>query len=519
MLLQQAAISSSFVSRNGRELLLEVFTEQSFAPVSTSLGRQQLKRPISITFFAHKATKNARALRLPNEFEFDSLKKLEQRLKRTRSDADAHVDYGGLHVYAPPLSLSHLHRSNASLSLSYIPRKIPKNAYDLYELERNATLAKFDAQQPKLRPKFRNDEDITGPVVCRRNNWQSKIFPVCNNFHESTLDRDFDRSNTGGDVLQEYSIHFRGHGYFRDSWLLERPDKHGTRNANTKTTGQSKNSNSSNDISSSFVWKSMRLKDYFDYDYDMMYQIHREAIIMERLTASERIVDIYGHCGTSIFAENMEEDVTPAIVPGDGYMRQKDLNRLEKTDVHPMNNLTAMEKLDMALVMAESLADIHGYKGGVISHGDTHPDQWLRSRNGKVKLNDFNNAEIFDFNEAENRYCKIFRCFGGTFRSPEEFRCIRANEAMDTYSMGNNIYSLLTGLWPFYNFSEDDEAKVQGLMIDQKLRPLVDPRYRSRSLIESELVAIMEECWEWEPDRRISIFEVVRRLRELKAKL
>jgi hypothetical protein len=59
---------------------------------------------------------------------------------------------------------------------------------------------------------------------------------------------------------------------------------------------------------------------------------------------------------------------------------------LETTDVHPMNNLTAVEKLDMALVMAESLADIHGYKGGVIAHGDVHPDQWLRSSTGQVKL-------------------------------------------------------------------------------------------------------------------------------------
>jgi hypothetical protein len=85
--------------------------------------------------------------------------------------------------------------------------------------------------------------------------------------------------------------------------------------------------------------------------------------------------------------------------------------------------------------------------------------------------------------------------------------------------MGNNIYSLLTGLWPFYNFPEDDEETVQKLLIDQKIRPLVDPRYRTRSLIESKLVTIMEECWEWEPDRRISIFDVVRQLGELKATL
>jgi hypothetical protein len=78
-------------------------------------------------------------------------------------------------------------------------------------------------------------------------------------------------------------------------------------------------------------------------------------------------------------------------------MLQKDLDKLETMDVHPMNNLTLAEKLDMALVMAESLADIHGYRGGVIAHGDVHPDQWLRSSTGQIKVNDFNNAEMLVF--------------------------------------------------------------------------------------------------------------------------
>jgi serine/threonine protein kinase len=141
---------------------------------------------------------------------------------------------------------------------------------------------------------------------------------------------------------------------------------------------------------------------------------------------------------------------------------------------------------------------------------------FLRLTAPLVSNSDFNNGEIFDYSKAGDRYCKIFRCFGGTFRSPEEFRCILATEAMDTYSMGNNIYSLLTGLWPFYNFPEDDDKQVQNLLIDQKIRPLVDPRYRTRSFIESKLVAVMDECWEWEPERRTSIFEVVRKLREVK---
>jgi hypothetical protein len=32
---------------------------------------------------------------------------------------------------------------------------------------------------------------------------------------------------------------------------------------------------------------------------------------------------------------------------------------------------------------------------------------------------------------------------------------MNCNEGMDTYSMGNNIYTLLTGLWPFYQYDPD----------------------------------------------------------------
>jgi hypothetical protein len=43
----------------------------------------------------------------------------------------------------------------------------------------------------------------------------------------------------------------------------------------------------------------------------------------------------------------------------------------------------------------------------------------------------------------------------------------------------------------------------------------VDPRYKARSYAEAKLVEIMEKCWEFDPDQRIDMFEVVRLLREV----
>ncbi len=46
------------------------------------------------------------------------------------------------------------------------------------------------------------------------------------------------------------------------------------------------------------------------------------------------------------------------------------------------------------------------------------------------------------------------------------------------------------------------------------MKPYVDERYRTRSYAEGKLVDIMERCWEFDPAKRISIFDAVKMLRE-----
>jgi hypothetical protein len=85
---------------------------------------------------------------------------------------------------------------------------------------------------------------------------------------------------------------------------------------------------------------------------------------MERLTASPRIIDIFGHCGTAVWVEALPYEVEEVIVPGEGYIEQEELHDAEA--LNPQNDYTAKEKLEMALVMAESLADLHGFIDGVM---------------------------------------------------------------------------------------------------------------------------------------------------------
>ena len=88
---------------------------------------------------------------------------------------------------------------------------------------------------------------------------------------------------------------------------------------------------------------------------------------------------------------------------GDGYMKQNDLD--DKDDVNPQNDYTPIEKLEFGLEMAESLAVLHGYVGGLIVHDDVQLCQWLRTRDGRLVLGDFNRAQIMDWNEEKGEYC------------------------------------------------------------------------------------------------------------------
>jgi serine/threonine protein kinase len=84
------------------------------------------------------------------------------------------------------------------------------------------------------------------------------------------------------------------------------------------------------------------------------------------------------------------------------------------------------------------------------------------------------------------------------------------NEKIDVWSLGMNMYALLTGVNPFYD--EPTTEVVQQNVVNGK-RPYIDPRYRSRSFAEGQLVEIMERCWTYDADERPDMFEIVRLLR------
>jgi len=130
-----------------------------------------------------------------------------------------------------------------------------------------------------------------------------------------------------------------------------------------------------------------------------------DALVMERLTSSPRIVDMFGHCALGVITEQLDYDMETTVIPTSGTVDDED-GLKDQYDVNPQNDYEPTEKLGLALEMAKSIAELHGFQDGVIVHDDIQLSQFLIDSNGKLKLNDFNRAEVMLFDEEKGQYCR-----------------------------------------------------------------------------------------------------------------
>lgn len=174
-------------------------------------------------------------------------------------------------------------------------------------------------------------------------------------------------------------------------------------------------------MGSNAVLKTNRIYEHRGYNNYAFQQTGMEALAMLQTHSSNRTMDIYGFCGTSILVEP-GDNIEKKIVPNDWkWVSQEELDKKQVEGVKPQNDLSPEEKLEIALSMAESLALLHGNAEGVIISHDVGFDQWLRSkRDGLIKLNDFNKARALYWNPRRNEYCKVYSVHYDSYRAPEE---------------------------------------------------------------------------------------------------
>jgi serine/threonine protein kinase len=203
------------------------------------------------------------------------------------------------------------------------------------------------------------------------------------------------------------------------------------------------------------------------YGHDMDYEKHEyvrvDALVTERMTSNDLIVNIFGYTGFSLIGEMFfDGDIEQDVVGRDERSRYFKPHLSE--DLIVLNNFTGSEKLKLALSMVQPVAALHNYADGVIVHDDIQLSQFLWTDASKIamKLNDFNRAEIMFWDDENEEYCKYHNGKGAgdvscfvfeplsfprhvlvssmlvrpKWRAPEEYKDEPINEKIDIFSLG-----------------------------------------------------------------------------------
>ena len=124
-------------------------------------------------------------------------------------------------------------------------------------------------------------------------------------------------------------------------------------------------------------------------------------MVMEQLTHSPRIANIYSFCALSSIIEYAPGNIEKYVMPTGGYKKPDD------DGLTPVNNIDGVEKLLLALELAKGIAAMHGHTEGVIANVDVQIGQFCRGTDGLVKILDFNRAEGMLYDEKQGEYCRF----------------------------------------------------------------------------------------------------------------
>lgn len=385
-------------------------------------------------------------------------------------------------------------------------------AEDWSYLRRKTRLLPNSASVSNILNEWSEYRDSKGRSCKPKADWQTKSFPNCNTVHEIDFAMavameviDHDRVNASF-YSSEDELNLLGEGWFRTTWRLNRYLPSDMHKHHSKT------------VLESLVLKTLRIEREFLSEY---FELHRrDAVAMERLTASSFVVDVFGFCGQSAINE-----LASFHIPGVQNLEAFD-RRLRALHSYQVSVI----KLRLAASVAIGLADIHaagerhsnhnarlvsGKNDVYMVHYDMNPRNIALFAGGKPKINDFNIAEFLRYDPLTNETCGFpSRLHEPWWRAPEEMNVnateqgILVDEKVDLYALGNILFHILTSHSPWGKMKPERIPDVRPKVAKGIRPPIPNQFLKDKNPHTRAIVKAIESCWVTDPTKRASAEDV-----------
>jgi hypothetical protein len=356
--------------------------------------------------------------------------------------------------------------------------------------------------------------------------WQTQSFPTCNTLHEmditstaATMSTNETEYESSSGFQHDFAISLLSdQGSWRSVWKVQR-DLSWSQSA---------------PVTSGIETLVLKLLKFQRRDFNAeSYEHHRiDAMAMERLTASNHIVNVFGYCGQSVVTEYAS---TTARL-------------LTKN-----TTLTSLDRLKMGRDIVQAMMDLHSidYPNATnitFTHNDLNMANAVAVQ-GHIKLNDFNIGVMQRWNKTTNAICKTPVLFEAPlWKSPEEIISseriqkeyapeddtieatisIQQHPALNTehwvlagptdvFGLGNLLFQVLTKRQPWTHL-EPDGAKNASDAGRRKVRgeqPFVPPKYHAHNTSKVALAALhyaVMLCYRTDPVERPTSYQLWRQL-------
>ena len=340
-------------------------------------------------------------------------------------------------------------------------------------------------EQPKCKP---------------RQNWHQHPHPNCNTFYERWDSVENVREINEGTTTAVYEMLHHAYSTAVDTTTSADADWHRATGSGEETRGGS----------DQYVFKKFLLSGEDRLGPDAKIE---EAALLEQLSRSPYIPNIYGFCGTST--------LNPYAASGTVYDLIKSI-RYGGEDYLEGH----VDALRIGVQVAEGLAALHDADGTghpTFAQNDLDITQYIYDEKMQTfQLGDLNDGHFVLYDEND-KPCKAAKSGMGPwkYRSPEDLAAKLRNGppfhlfTSDVYSLGAVLFMILTKKWLW----EDDaiSRKERKARIMQGEVPPIPDEFSGPNKDESTealLRAIYDLCWVYDPDERASAQEVATYLKE-----